>query len=96
MLIKLAWLALELIHLVPAAPSGDLAVIVAHRGLLFCAVVVSCVFGAFEPVVRRPLGIIVGMSVLGFLILYVRAGMPRRAAANCEPSRSCIMPPHAA
>ena len=91
MLIKIAWLALGLIHLFPAAsafspslverlygvaPSGDLAVIVAHRGVLFCAVVASCVFGAFDPAARRPLGIVVAISVIGFLLLYARAGMP--------------------
>jgi hypothetical protein len=91
MLIKIAWLALGLIHLFPAAsafspslmqriygvaPSGDLAVILAHRGVLFCALLASCVFGAFDPAARRPLGIVVAISVIGFLVLYARAGMP--------------------
>lgn len=91
MFIKLAWLALGLIHLFPAAsafspalldrlygvaPSGDFAVLVAHRAVLFCAIFVSCLLGAFDPTARRPLGIVVGISVVGFLILYARAGMP--------------------
>lgn len=89
--IKVAWLALGLIHLVPAAsafspsllerlygvpPTGDLGVLLAHRGVLFCAVVASCAFAAFEPSARRPLAVVVAMSVVGFLILYVRGGMP--------------------
>jgi hypothetical protein len=91
MFIKIAWLALGLIHLFPAAsafspslmqriygvaPSGDLAVILAHRGVLFCALLASCVFGAVDPSARRPLGIVVAISVIGFLVLYARAGMP--------------------
>jgi hypothetical protein len=89
--VKLAWLALGLIHLLPAAsafspslverlyglePSGDLAVIVAHRGVLFCAIVTSCAFGAFDPAARRALGVVVGISIVGFLALYLRAGLP--------------------
>ncbi len=89
--VKVAWLFLGLIHLLPAAtafsptlverlygltPSGDLAVIVAHRGALFCAIVASCALGAFDPAARRSLGVVVGISVVGFLALYLRAGLP--------------------
>jgi hypothetical protein len=89
---QLAWIALALIHLLPAvsafrpslierlygvSPSGDLSVILQHRGVLFVAIVVACIFGALEPSARRPLAIVVAISVVGFLISYARAGMPR-------------------
>lgn len=90
--VKLAWLVLGLLHVAPAAtavsprlvqrlygvaPSGDLELLVVmHRGVLFCAIVTSCVLGAFDPAARRALGVVVGTSMVGYLLLYWRAGMP--------------------
>jgi hypothetical protein len=89
--VKLAWFLLGLLHVPPAAtavsprlvqrlygvaPSGDLELLVMHRGVLFCAIVTSCVLGAFDPAVRRALGVVVGTTMVGYLLLYWRAGMP--------------------
>lgn len=88
---KLAWGLLALTHLSPAAavfapslierlygvsPTGDLGVLIAHRGALFLAIVAACVLAVFDSPARRALGMIVATSVIGFLILYLRAGAP--------------------
>jgi len=87
-----AWTALALVHLSPAAvvaappliqrlygvtPSGDLGVILTHRGVMFLAIVVVCLWAIVDPPARRGLSLMVGISVVGFLILYVRAGAPK-------------------
>jgi len=41
-----------------------------------CAVVAACVLAAFDPQARRALGVVVGISVIGFLFLYFQAGAP--------------------
>lgn len=88
---KLAWGLLALAHLSPAAvvfapslverlygvsPAGDLGVLIAHRGVLFFAIVAACVLAAFDPQARRALGVVVGISVVGFLLLYLQDGAP--------------------
>lgn len=89
-----AWFALALVHLPPAAvllrpgltgtlygtsASGDVGVLLIHRGALFLAVVVLCVFAAIEPSARRAASLVLGISVLGFLAVYAMAGMPAGA-----------------
>ncbi|MCA2981285.1 MAG: hypothetical protein INH41_12140 [Myxococcaceae bacterium] len=89
--VQTAWLGLAVIHLLPAAsafspalverlygvtPGRDLAVLIAHRGVLFCAIVVGCALAAFDPPARRTMGVVVGLSMVGFLLLYLRAGLP--------------------
>ena len=88
---KLAWGLLALAHLSPAAvtfapslveqlygvsPTGDLGVLIAHRGALFLAIVAACVLAVFDPPARRALSVVVAISVIGFLALYLRAGAP--------------------
>jgi hypothetical protein len=88
---KLAWGLLALVHLSPAAaalapslverlygvsPTGDLGVLIVHRGALFLAIVAACVLAVFDPAARRALGVVVAISVIGFLVLYLRAGAP--------------------
>ena len=88
---KMAWGLLALAHLSPAAvafvpslverlygvsPTGDLGVLISHRGALFLAIFAACVLAVFDPPARRALGIVVATSVIGFLVLYMRAGAP--------------------
>jgi hypothetical protein len=88
---KLAWGLLALAHLSPAAvtfapslveqlygvsPTGDLGVLIAHRGALFLAIVAACALAVFDAPARRALGVVVAISVIGFLVLYLRAGAP--------------------
>ena len=89
--LRIAWLSLALLHLPPAAvgflprlaerlygvaPDGDLGVLIAHRGLLFAGVAAAALVAAFHPPSRRLATSVVGLSVVGFLVTYARAGMP--------------------
>ncbi len=86
-----AWVLLALVHLTPAAvlvrpglvaslygveAAGDLGVLLIHRGSLFLAVVVVCLYAAWEPEARRAASLVVGISVVSFLAIYVSAGAP--------------------
>jgi hypothetical protein len=91
MAIKIAWLLLALVHASPAAvlfrPSllqtlygvpadGATSLLLTHRGATFLAIVAAAVWAAFDPSARRLCTVILAVSVLGYLILYARAGMP--------------------
>jgi len=47
-----------------------------HRGALFLALVVVAMFAAFDPAARPVGSIVMAISVVGFLVVYARAGMP--------------------
>ena len=94
MITKAAWGLLALVHVLPALvlfrpgmvrtlygvePGGDVGVLIVHRGALFLAVVVASLWALADPGVRRAMGVVVGISVVGFLWVYVRAGMPSGA-----------------
>lgn len=89
--LKLAWVLLALVHLTPAmaffvpstlrrlygiAPTGDVGVLLIHRGALFLAIVSACLYACFETSARRATSIVVAISVVGFLVTYVRSGAP--------------------
>ena len=88
---KLAWLALAAIHAAPAAvlvapslarrlygvaPADGAGVLIVHRGALFLALVVLSVWAALDPALRRAAGTALAISVVGFLLVYARAGAP--------------------
>lgn len=88
---KAGWFLLALVHASPAAvlfrpsllqqlyrvaPEGPTALLLTHRGATFLAIVVAAVWAAFDPSVRRLCTVTVGIAVVSYLILYVRAGMP--------------------
>lgn len=90
-LLKLAWLALALVHVAPAAaafapallerlygvqPTGEVGVLLTHRGALFLAVTLAAAFAAFDPPSRRLATIVCGVSIVSFLLIYWRAGAP--------------------
>lgn len=92
MLIALAWLALVLVHAPPAfaafsptirrrmygiEETPQLAVILAHRGVLFLAVAAVCLYAAFEAGARPAAAIVAAVSVIGFLTIYASAGAPK-------------------
>jgi len=91
LVVKLAWGLLGLLHLPPAAvlaspglvrrlygvaPEGDIGLLLTHRGALFLAVAVGCVFAVFDPGSRRLAALIATISMAGFLVLYGQAGWP--------------------
>jgi hypothetical protein len=89
--VKFAWAALALIHVSPAAvlfsPSlvraiygidanGTFGVLITHRGALFLAVVVACIFALFDLNARRLASTVVALNVISFLIIYAKAKFP--------------------
>ena len=89
--IKAAWVLLALLHATPALaafapsvverlygvpPNGDVGVLLVHRGALFLAVFVTALYAAFDPASRRLATLVVAISMLGFLVIYARAGLP--------------------
>jgi hypothetical protein len=93
-LVIVCWLALAAVHASPAAvlfkpalieilygvsPTGSSGVLLIHRGALFLAVVVVALFAAFAPEARRAATLLVGISVVGFLLVYYVAGAPEGA-----------------
>ena len=88
---KIAWFLLALVHVSPAAvlfrpglvqklygvpADGATSLLLTHRGATFLAIVVAAVWAAFDPSARRLCTVILGIAVVGYLILYARAGMP--------------------
>lgn len=88
---KLSWALLALVHASPAAVlfapqllrslygmegDGVMGVLLVHRGALFLAIVVACVFALFDTASRRVAAVVVALSVIGFLVVYARAGWP--------------------
>lgn len=90
-LIIACWLALAAIHAPSAAvllkpalietlygvpASGPSGMLLIHRGILFLAIVVVAAFAGFAPEARRAASLLVGISVIGFLLVYGLDGAP--------------------
>ena len=88
---RFCWALLALAHAAPAAAffdpsllerlysiesSGDLRVLLVHRGALFFAVCAACLYAAADRRGRRLASIVVGVSVLSFLYIYLKAQSP--------------------
>ncbi len=88
---KIAWGLLVLLHVMPAAvvfmpglveklygasPAGDIGLLLVHRSALFLAVCVAALYAIFDSQSRRIATLIVGISVVSFLLIYLRAGLP--------------------
>ena len=94
LLSRIAWSLLALLHLAPALPlfnprlvetlygvppTGEAGVLLVHRGALFLAVLVAAVVALFSPEARRVASLVVAISMIGFLLVYWRAGLPAGA-----------------
>ncbi|HPE47863.1 MAG TPA: hypothetical protein PLR76_05680 [Hyphomonas sp.] len=88
---KIAWALLALLHVTPAlsafapglverlygvSPDGDIGVLLVHRGALFLAVCIAALYAMVDPGSRRLASLILFVSMVGFLLVYVRAGLP--------------------
>ncbi|OYY63337.1 hypothetical protein [Sphingomonas sp. 28-62-11] len=97
LLTKAAWLGLAAIHVMPSLavflpsmiqrlygvpPSGSVGILLTHRGALFLAVFAIAVLAAFDPCSRRAGLLVVGISMVGFLIVYANAGSPPGALST--------------
>ena len=87
----ICWLLVGLVHLIPAlalfqpalitrlygvTPDNPLFLLMHHRAALFFAVLVACVWAAFDPGGRKLATILTAISMLSFLILYQSYGRP--------------------
>ena len=106
-LTKLAWFSLILIHLMPAmvlfmptlaeklygvSPSADVGVLIIHRGSLFLAIIAACLFAIFDARTRRAMTVVVGISVIGFLWVYVRGGSPESLGRIFKADLAALIP----
>lgn len=106
--IRASWAVVALIHAAPAAaffaprllerlygvsPGGDVGVLVVHRGALFLAVFALCIYAALSPGARRAASLAAAISVVGFLIVYARAGMPRGPLVGIAIGDLIALPP---
>ena len=91
---RIAWLALAAIHLLPALglisssiryklygiePTGNMAILLSHRALIFVAIVTASLAAATMNSVRPGAAVAVSVSVVGFLIAYSLGGLPSGA-----------------
>ncbi len=91
---RLAWLGLAAIHVLPALgavmpgglarlygqkPGGGLVLLLEHRSVLFAAIVALCLWSAADPQPRPAALLVTGLSVSGYLLLYLWRGRPRGA-----------------
>jgi hypothetical protein len=85
------WLILAAIHFMPALaffrpamltslyrlqPDNPLFLLMHHRAGLFVAVFVACIWAAVMPEGRKLAVLVVGISMVSFLVLYWQAGAP--------------------
>lgn len=68
----------RLYGIVPSHDVGvhDVGVLIVHRGALFGAIFIACLFAMMTPALRRAMACLVAISIISFLMTYVSAGMP--------------------
>lgn len=91
MLQPILWLVLAAIHAMPAlalfrpatlttlygvTADSPLFLLMQHRAALFLAVFAACVWAALVPEGRNLAVLVVGISMISFLVLYAQAGSP--------------------
>ena len=104
----LAWLVIAAVHVPPAAvlfvpalaerlygvrPDGAAGALVVHRGALFLAVSAACVFAAFHEPSRPVAALVGGLAVVGFLLVYARAGFPVGPLRSIAIADLWLVPP---
>lgn len=88
---RIGWALLAGLHLMPALPlfapalverlygvdpAGEAGVLLIHRGALFFAVLVAALMAIWSQEARRVASLVVALSMVGFLVVYARAGAP--------------------
>jgi hypothetical protein len=91
MMQPILWLILAAIHAMPALaffrpatltslyrlqPDNPLFLLMHHRAGLFVAVFAACIYAAIIPEGRKLAVLVVGISMVSFLVLYWQAGSP--------------------
>ena len=60
----------------PGGGGADVHLLLHHRAALFAAIVAACAWAAFQPGARGLAALVTGISMIGFLALWLLAGMP--------------------
>jgi hypothetical protein len=91
MIAQVCWVALILVHAIPALalfrpslisklygvdPDSPLFLLFQHRAALFVVICVVCLWSVFKPEIRQLACVAVGFSMVSFLWLYWAAGAP--------------------
>lgn len=91
---KFCWLLVALIHAMPSLPlvrpgmiermygvagNDSLTLLLSHRAALFATVLVLAIWAIIQPEVRRAASVVAALSMLSFLLVYARHGMPAGA-----------------
>jgi len=87
----ISWLLLAAIHVLPGLafvrpamisqlygvePSSESFLLLQHRAALFLVVAAVCVWAALRPETRQLAVVVVGMSIISFLVLFGLGGSP--------------------
>ena len=106
--LKISWALLALLHIMPAmtalvpglierlygiSSDGDLGVMLLHRGALFLAVFATTIYAIFDSGSRKLASIILVISIVGFLIIYVRNGTPSGGLRKIALADLIFLPP---
>lgn len=90
-LIKVCWGLLGAIHLTPSLvlfrpslietlygvdPAGTIGVLLVHRAGMFLTVVILAMVAIWYPGTRRIAALVTAISMISFLLVYARSGMP--------------------
>lgn len=90
-LTKVSWVLLGALHVMPSLvlfapalaerlyqvdPAGEVGILLIHRAAMFLTIVVVAAIAVFDPGSRRLATIVTAISMIGFLVVYARAGMP--------------------
>ena len=104
----ICWLLVGLVHLIPALalfrpglitrlygvePESPLFLLMHHRAALFFAVLVGCVWAAFDPGGRKLATLLAAISMLSFLFLYQSYGRPAPLATIALVDLIGLVPP---
>lgn len=95
MIERVSWLLLAVVHLMPALalfrPSllnrlyslqadDPLFLLMQHRAALFFAILLLCLWSAFDRTPRPAAALATAISMISFLLLYIQNGMPSSLA----------------
>ncbi len=90
-LVRVSWLALAALHVAPSLPlfvpsmvkrlygvdpQGVLGSLLVHRAALFVIAVVAALMALADPAARKLATLVLAISMVSFLVIYWRAGLP--------------------
>ena len=105
MLAKIPWIALILLHIAPASAlfrpasltslyglpaNSALLPLMQHRAALFLCIVIAAAWAMFDPGVRKMSFVLIGISMVSFLVIYLLAGQPSELRTIAIADLACV------